>query len=454
MSTHTAVGRPVQRAWPIVGHGLALRSRPLEFFAELHRAPEPLARIRLGSNDAYLVTAPELIVSLLRGREAHSVEKGAFFEAMRALLGDGLSVSAEPKHLRHRRLMAPAFHHEKIAGYVRIMQQEADAMVDSWSDGARLELDDRLRVLAMRIVAKALFASELGEAVVAESLRSFPVIVDELPKRTMMPWLAHIPLRNRTFDAAVRRLSDAIDHIIAEYRTGGTDYGDLVSMLLTARFDDGTSLTDRELHDEVMTLYAAGFATTANTMAFAFYELARRADVRERVEEEVAEVLRGGPVTADNIQRLQYTERVMAETLRRYAPTWLGTRETIEELDLGGVPLPAGTTLFYSPYTLHNNPKYFDDPARFDPDRWTPEYRKTVTRSGVYQPFGLGNRNCIGEPFAWYEAVTILATVVARARLELVPGAAVHEVARATLEVNHLPVTVRLRNAALTTPSA
>lgn len=452
MSTNTAVGCPVQRAWPIIGHGLLLRRKPLEFFAELHRAPEPLVRIRLGNKDAYLVTAPELIDSLLRGKPAHSVEKGAFFEAMRALLGDGLSISTEPKHMRHRRLMAPAFHREKIAGYVQIMQQEANAMVDSWGDGVRLELDEQMRVLAMRIVAKALFASELGEEVIAESLRSFPVIVEELPKRTLLPWLAHVPLRNRMFDAAVHRLSAAIDRIIAEYRASDTDYGDLVSMLLAARFDDGTGLTDHELHDEVMTLYAAGFATTANTLAFAFYELARRADIRERVEKEVAEVLHGGPVTADNIRNLEYTERVVAETLRRYAPTWLGTREAIEELDLGGVTLPAGTTLFYSPYTLHNDPKYFDEPARFDPDRWTPQYRKDVTRSGTYQPFGIGNRNCIGEPFAWYEAVTILATITARTHLELTPGATIHEVARATLELDHLPVTVHLRATAPTTP--
>lgn len=447
MTTLVAPGRPARSPLPLLGHGLQLQRRPLEFLAELHRQPEPLVRIKLGSKDAYVVTTPELIDPLLRGKGAHSVEKGTFFEAMRVVLGDGLVISAEPKHMRHRRLMAPAFHRERVAGYVRIMSEAATAMVAGWRDGERIELDVELRALAMRIVAKALFSSEIGEEVVAESLRSFPIIVAELPKRTMMPWLARIPLRNREFDAAVRRLLAVIDRLIAEYRSDGTDHGDMVSMLLAARFDDGSGLSDREIRDEVMTMYAAGFETVSNTMAFAFHELGRRADVRERIEAETAHVLAGGPVTAETIRSLEYTERVVTETLRRYTPPWLGMRETIAELELGGVAIPPGVAIIYSPYTLHNDPRYFDDPADFDPDRWTPDYRKSVTRSGAFQPFGIGNRNCIGEPFAWYEAVTILATVAARAHLEPVPGAEVREVARAALQVTRLPMTVRLRTA-------
>ncbi|MET8797668.1 cytochrome P450 [Nocardia sp. NPDC004568] len=164
--------------------------------------------------------------------------------------------------------------------------------------------------------------------------------------------------------------------------------------------------------------------------------------MRDRLQREVTEVLGDGPVRADNIRDLVFTEKVVTETLRRYCPPWLGMREATAEIELGGVTIPEGATIIYSNYALHNDPNYFADPATFDPDRWTPEYRKAVTRSGAFQPFGIGNRNCIGEPFAWLEATTILATVVARVRLDPVPGVAVREIAAATVQLDRLPMIV------------
>lgn len=278
-----------------------------------------------------------------------------------------------------------------------------------------------------------------------ESLRAFPIIVAELPKRTMMPWLARLPLRNRAFGAAVRRLFTVVDRIIAEYRAREEDHYDLVSMLIAARFDDGPGLSGQEIRDEVMTMFAVGYETVSNTSAFAFHELGQRGEILDRLEREAAEVLGGGPVCADNIRDLVFTEKVVTETLRRYCPPWLGMRETTAEIELGGVAIPRGATIIYSNCALHNDPKYFGDPATFDPDRWTPEYRKEITRSGAFQPFGIGNRNCIGEPFACLEATTILATVVARVRLEPVAGVAAREIAAATVQLDQLPMVVHPR---------
>ncbi|WP_040834304.1 cytochrome P450 [Nocardia brevicatena] len=443
MSVSTIPGTSSRRSLPLLGHGLQLQRRPLEFLAELHRLPDPIVRIKLGRDDAYVVTTPELLDPLLRGKIAHSVEKGAFFDAMRVVLGDGIVVSTEPKHMRHRRLMAPGFHRERVAGYVDIMADSAARMVDSWRAGQRIELDRELGALAMRIVARALFSSDIADELVSESLRAFPAIVAEVPKRAMMPWLARLPLRNRAFDAAVRRLFGVVDRIIAEYRARGEDHCDIVSMLIAARFDDGTGLSDQEIRDEVMTMYAAGYETVSNTLAFAFHELGRRPDIRDRLEREAADVLGDGPVSAENIHDLVYTEKVFTETLRRYCPVWLGMRETTADIELGGVAIPSGTAIIYSPYVLHNDPKYYADPESFDPDRWNPEYRKAVTRSGAFQPFGIGNRNCIGEPFAWLEAKTILATVAARVRLEPVAGVVVREIAAATVQFDRLPMIVR-----------
>lgn len=443
MSVSSISNDPPMRAWPLVGHGIQLQRRPLEFLAELHRLPDPIVRIKLGRDDAYVVTTPELLDPLLRGKIAHSVEKGAFFDAMRVVLGDGIVVSTEPKHMRHRRLMAPGFHRERVAGYVELMADSTAKMVDGWRAGQRIDLDRELGALAMRIVARALFSSDIADELVSESLRAFPVIVAEIPKRAMMPWLARLPLRNRAFDAAVRRLFGVVDRIIAEYRARGEDHCDIVSMLIAARFDDGAGLSDQEIRDEVMTMYAAGYETVSNALGFAFRELGRHPGIRDRLEREAADVLGDGPVSADNIHDLVYTEKVVTETLRRYCPVWLGMRETTADIELGGVAIPSGTTIIYSPYVLHNDPKYYADPVIFDPERWNPEYRKAVTRSGAFQPFGIGNRNCIGEPFAWLEAKTILATVAARLRLEPVAGVAPREVAAATVQLDRLPMIVR-----------
>lgn len=198
-----------------------------------------------------------------------------------------------------------------------------------------------------------------------ESLRAFPIIVAELPKRTMMPWLARLPLRNRAFGAAVRRLFTVVDRIIAEYRAREEDHYDLVSMLIAARFDDGPGLSGQEIRDEVMTMFAVGYETVSNTSAFAFHELGQRGEILDRLECEAAEVLGGGPVCADNIRDLVFTEKVVTETLRRYCPPWLGMRETTAEIELGGVAIPRGATIIYSNCALHNDPKYFGDPATF-----------------------------------------------------------------------------------------
>lgn len=162
MTAVTALGKSSRRECPFIGHVVQLQRRPLEFLVELHALPEPIVRIRLGREDAYVVTTPELIGSLLRGKISQSLEKGAFFDAMRVVLGDGVVVSAEPKHMRSRRLMAPGFHHERVAAYVDIMADSTTSMIDTWQAGQRIELDREPDGLAMRIVARALFSSDIA----------------------------------------------------------------------------------------------------------------------------------------------------------------------------------------------------------------------------------------------------------------------------------------------------
>lgn len=451
MNAQNKVGIPTQRPLPLLGHILQFQRRPLEFFTEIYRQPEPIVRIKMGRQDAYVLTTPELIMRVQRGKESHSVEKGPLYDAARIALGDGLLSSSEPKHIRHRRLMQPAFHRDNITSYIQIMQEETTRMIDSWQEGEVVHFDHAMREISIRVVARALFGSDIGARVVEETHRSFPIIAATIPKLAFFPWLAKVPIINKEFNIAKKRLSAVIKRIIAEYRASGKDYGDLVSMLMAARFEDDETkgLTDEDLHNEILAVYSASMETTAAVASFVYRELCRRDDIREKLEQEVSEVLQGGPVTSDNIRQLVYTERVVAEALRRYTPTWLNTRRTMNDIELDGVTIPAKTPLLFSFYAMHNDPKNFPEPDNFDPDRWTMDYRKEVTRAGVYQPFATGKHTCIGEAFAWFEIMTIVATVAQRTSLKPFGQLPEREKTGVALESQDLPLTVHFRDSVL-----
>ncbi|NUS73539.1 MAG: cytochrome P450, partial [Corynebacteriales bacterium] len=251
---------------------------------------------------------------------------------------------------------------------------------------------------------------------------------------------------NRRFDAANDELRRVIDEIIAQYRSEGLDHGDLVSMLLEARDEEtGEGLSDTEIRDEVVTMYAAGFETVSNSMGFSWHVICRNPDVEAKLYEEVDRVLGdGGPVTFEAVGKLEYTRRVFTEVLRMYTPAWFLTRRAEEDLDLDGVKVPAGTQLFFSLYALQRDEEFFPNPDVFDPDRWLPERAKEVPR-WAFNPFGMGNRQCIGEPFAWAEGVVILATMAARRRFKLANDEPMGELAFAALRPTQLAVTVEER---------
>jgi cytochrome P450 len=407
-------------------------------------------QFQLGPHRAFLVNDPTLVHDLVV-TNGKKVNKGPFFESMRPVLGDGLATSEEPTHMPRRRLAQPAFHHRKIAGYVTIMSDSTMEAIATWREGQRVELNIELQALAMTIVARSLFSADIGRDAVEESLRSFPTIVEGIPKRTTspLPFLSKLPTPdNLRFNAATKRLHAVIERIIAEYRASGIDHGDLVSMLIDAR-DDGQGLDDIAIRDEVLTMYAAGYETVSGTMGFAFHALGEHPEIRARLEEEVDRVLAGRPVTMEDVGELMYTRRVMQETLRRYNPVWMGMRQATEEFILGEATIPEGGVIMYSPYTQENDPKYFANPEVFDPDRWLPEHADAIGKYD-YRPFGMGNRSCIGEPFAWAEGVVILATIAQRFGMEPVPGEIVEERPLAALRVSQLPMTVRERPRALT----
>jgi cytochrome P450 len=295
---------------------------------------------------------------------------------------------------------------------------------DRWRDGETLDIAQEMMRLTLAIVGKTLFdadveseAKEIGAALTSimqlfdRITKPFPEILNRLPLPS-----------NFRFRRASRRLDETIYRIINERRRSGEDRGDLLSMLLVATDTegDGTGMTDRQLRDEAMTIFLAGHETTANALAWTWYLLSQHPEVEARLHAEIDEVLQGRLPSADDFSRLKYTEMVFAESMRLYPPAWAMGRQVLEDYKIDSYTIPSGTIILMSPYVMHHDERYYAEPFRFDPERWTEEAR-AVRPKFSYFPFGGGPRVCIGEQFAWMEGVLVLATLAQRWRMRLAP---------------------------------
>ncbi|GGN25066.1 cytochrome P450 [Lentzea pudingi] len=366
---------------------------------------------------AYFVASPALTHQVLV-TDAPKFHKGRMYDKFRPFVGNGLAVSSGAFHLRQRRMVQPAFHRDRIAGYANTMLRATLDLLDGWRPGDIRQLEADMQGLAVTIVGEALFSAEIGRKAIDESRRSVFVIIRNGILRALSPgFVEKLPIpANREFDEAIARMRAIVTEVIESRRDDDTDHGDLLSTLLRAKDSDtGEPMTGEQVFDEVITLLTAGIETTALALAWIFHEIAANPEVERRVVAEVDEVLAGRAVTIDDVPRLTYLGQVAQEVLRKY-PLWLVMRRTAEEVVLGGAVLPAGTEVILSPHTMHHDPENFPDPERFDPDRWTPERAKRLPK-GAFVPFGGGIHQCIGNHFALTEIAVVVATVCARYRL-------------------------------------
>jgi cytochrome P450 len=337
---------------------------------------------------------------------------------------------------RQRRLMQPAFHRERIAGYGPSMVEFTERLLASCRDGEVREIQSDMMRLTLQIACETLFGSDVaGEA--AEVGAAFTTALECLQVRIsglqiLLPDGVPTPTSLR-LRRAVRRLDGLVYRIVAERRASAADRGDLLSLLLGARdADDGTGLTDRQLRDEVLTLVFAGHETTALALTWAWYLLAQHPAAEARLHAELAAVLGGrGPKAAD-VARLPFTNAVIAEALRLYPPVWGLGREATENTTLGGYPVGKGTIVLLSPWTLQRDPRYYAEPDAFRPERWLDGLAQRLPRF-AYFPFGGGPRQCIGNSFALLEAALVLATIAQRYHLALVPGQTIRPMPTGTL---------------------
>lgn len=400
------------------GHFLVtLAKNKLQLFVEMATAGD-VSAIRVGPQPLVLVTDPELIQQVLV-TDQKSFTKGRALERTKLLLGNGLLTSEGSFHLRQRRLAQPAFHKQRIHGYSVVMGDESAKVRDSWRNGATLDIHEEMMRLTLTIAGKTLFDADVkGDAHVVDEAMELSLKMFQYTVLPMGAALEYIPIGwIGRLHRARARMDELIYKMIEDRRRSGTDRGDLLSMLVAARDSEGdhSGMTDEQLRDEIVTLLMAGHETTAVAMSWTWYLLSQHPDVERTLHEEVDRVLGGRTPTSDDMMRLPYTRQVIAESMRLYPPAWIVERKAVHEVELGGYRIKPGTLVYASQYLMHRDPRWWNEPERFDPSRWAPDAPGAAERPKfAYFPFGAGTRICIGEQFAWMEAILALATLAQR----------------------------------------
>lgn len=406
---------------PVLGHTLSLIRDRTKFMGSLRRWGD-IVRIFLGPMPAYVISNADLARQVLV-TEAGDYERGMFYNRMRPYLGNGLATTSGTQHLRARRLLQPAFHRREITGYVDGMRRLATEFVGTWRPGEIRNIDNDMQVLSGHLVGDALFSASLGTDELADIVASVDLLIKLSTTRAMSPKVVQrLPLPvNRRFDEATAHVRKVVADVVAARRASQQEHHDLLHMLLTARHEDtGARLTDTEIHDQVVAFLVAGIETTGRMLAWFFYELSRRPDIRDRVMAELTEVLDGAPVGVEHLPKLTYVRQVADEVLRHYAALLL-MRRTVTNVDLGGVSVPADHEVIVSPHAMHHDPRYFANPGFFDPDRWAPDRVGELTRH-AYMPFSTGAYQCIGSTFAHTEMAVVVAAILSRVQLTQAPG--------------------------------
>jgi len=417
----------------LVGNFPLGRPDPLAVFSGWAREFGDIFYYRAGWIHVYFLNSPELIESVLVTNQ-QNFRKDRVIQNSRWFLGQGLLTSEGGEWLRQRRLSQPAFHRERLALYARIINGCAEEMLDSWKDGENRDVHQEMMQLTLRVVAKVLFSVDVkNESKEVAAALNLLMKHSSGARMLLPPWVRYLPLpfliRVRR---AVRQLDEVVYRIIRERRRSENDNGDLLSMLMSARDEDGSRMTDRQLRDEVMTFLLAGHETTALSLSWAWFLLSENPEAENKLHHELARVLDGKNPSFEDLPRLCYTEAVVKESVRLYPPAWSLARTAAEDFEIGGYLVPAGSNVVMSQWIMHRDPRFFPSPEQFDPGRWFEEHTQRLPRF-AYFPFGGGPRYCVGASFAMMEATLLLAAIAQRFRLRMVPGHKVVPVPSITL---------------------
>jgi cytochrome P450 len=407
---------------------------PLNFLLRCRREYGDVVYHGFFGMNFFLFNHPDLIEYVLVTNNRNFIkDRGWRIRPLRRLFGSGLLTSEGEFWIRQRRLAQPAFHRERIAAYGEAMVESTEQLISNWRAGELRDVHQDMMRLTLEIVVRTLFGSnasvearDVGAAieVLAHHFSSQSVYI--LPF-SFLPTPGQIRLGR-----AIDKLDGVIHQIIRMRRESRAEHNDLLSLLLQAQDEDGSGMSDRQLRDEVMTLFLAGHETTALVLSWTWYLLTNHPEVEKKLVAELHEALNGRSPAVADLPSLQYVEMVVKETMRLYPPAWIIGREAVSPFEINGYSFPAGAQVSVSPWLMQRDPRYFDQPEEFRPERWAGDQIKQLPKY-AYFPFGGGPRLCIGNSFAMMEAILILATIIQRFHLELVPGQKVKPMASITL---------------------
>ncbi|MBI3549139.1 MAG: cytochrome P450 [Elusimicrobia bacterium] len=419
---------PGPKGSPIYGILREYRKDPLGTMFKNVNTYGEIVRFPFGPIYYYLLWHPDHVQHVLQNNHRNYGKSTYSWKKMRPLLGMGLLTSEGDFWLRQRRIAQPAFHRERVAGFGTTMTDLTKEMLDAWDrrekPDAPIDVAVEMMRLTLRVVGKTLLSVDMADKSdeVGEALT---YALKQIMERIHEP-LSFLPLfvptlENRRYKKAIATLDAVVMDAIRARRAGGKDE-DLLSMLLHSKDDEtGESMSDQQLRDEVMTIFLAGYETTSNALTWTWYLLSKHPQAERQVRKELETELGGRVPTMADLGKLRYTRMVIQESMRLFPPAWMTERSAIGEDEIGGFRIPKGAAVLVSSYITHRHPAFWENPEGFDPERFEPSRMKSLPRF-AYFPFGGGPRQCIGNEFAMMEAMLILATVLQRYTLHLIPG--------------------------------
>ncbi|WP_369382552.1 cytochrome P450 [Streptomyces sp. cg36] len=411
---------------PLFGHLFAFGRDPLAFFVRLRDEHGDFARWSLGPYRSLLVSRPEHIAEFL-GAVEDTFEVIDISWTLKQLVGDSVLRSRGAEWRRKRSLVQPVVRPRQVRAYAATMVECASAQADGWRDGQRIDVQAEMADLTQRIVVRTLFGGDLGDD--GRALGAAMAVAQREMRAELRGVGLFLPgwvptVRRRRVRAAVAVIDAEVHRLIDSRLNGGAGSGhgdDLLSRLLASRDTEGRPLSPKEVRDEAVTLWAAGHETTSTALTWSWYLLSRSPEAFARLTEELDLVLDGRPPAYEDYERLVRTRHTLKEAMRLYPPVWTVPARARAGATLGGAPVPAGTTVWCSPWSAHRDPRWFPDPTAFRPERWDDDAPHAVPEHAWF-PFGVGQRACLGARFALVEAALLLATLAQRFRLAVDPG--------------------------------
>ncbi|MFE9320184.1 cytochrome P450 [Nocardia sp. NPDC052278] len=429
---------------PLVGHSLqALRDAPgfVTSLADLG----PIVRLRFGQKTGYLLTTPDLVREV--GLGDAELNRDDLREAIEDVAGGSVNVLRGEEHKLRRRMISPALRQSRLAEYTRSAADIAETWSAGLPSGGRVNLMDEAHGLILDTVSSTLFTAEFSDHARREIRDNVPWLLSQVILRTALPpQVRRLRLiSNWRWRTKARHLRTAIGAVIAEYRRRDEDFNDVVSALIRhTDSETGTTLSDEHIIDEAILMLAGGVGSMASLTGWLWHEVMRRPHIAERLYAELDSVVGTGPVRADHLGALPYLKQVVAETLRFWGP-WISAGTADGDVTIGGLTVPDGTAIMFSPYLVQHNKRYYADPEAFDPDRWSPERAADIDKKANLS-FGVGRRRCLGDHFAMIEIGLAAAALLARWRPTPDPNYTVRASNRDfVLSPSALPVTLRPR---------